>query len=115
MDGSGSRRRLLVVYRSGIQEVLKLEEEAIAYAHAEYDRARAFTLTELNVASREWRPGSLWNHITSKREYHPLRLNRSEAIPKEDLIERNDIGGDRALANRRLRPCARSSSQENQA
>jgi hypothetical protein len=71
--------------------------QTIAHIHAESYRAWTLVLSELNIAGDQPQRRIDRDHVASQSEDHALWLDRSEAIPEKDLIERYDIGLHRAV------------------
>ncbi len=98
VDRGRSRRRLLIVDRILGQEVLEVDAQAVSDVHAQDERPRALVVAQPDVAGDVPLGRIDRNDVAAERVHHPLRLDRAEAVPEEDLIEGDDVGPDPAHA-----------------
>ncbi len=100
VDRGHARGVLVAVDPEGLEQVLELDPQAVPDVHPQHQRARALFGPELDVARGEVGAAVEGDDVAPQGEHHALGLDGAQAIPEEDLIEGDDVGGEGAGAGR---------------
>jgi hypothetical protein len=104
VDGRPPGGGLLLVDLAGAQQVLEVDDQAVADVHPQHHWAGALAGPELDRARPQLsRAGIGRHHVAAQGEHHPLRLHGAEAIPEEHLVEGDYVGVDLSRAGPVLR------------
>ena len=92
--------RLVLVHRGRVQQVLEVDLQAVAHAHAQHQGAGTPVGPEHHVARQQSADAVDWHDVAPQGVDHPLGLDGAEPVPEEDLVERHHVRRDGAVAAR---------------